>query len=55
MSFMLKRICFRFYICFKFRVKFKVEELSFVPLVTGILFVKLRLAGGGDFNAFSSK
>ena len=47
MTFMIKKKRF------KFEVDFEVEELSSVPLVSGALFVKVRLLDGGSFTQHS--
>ena len=39
---------------YKFHVTFDLEELSSVPFVSGILFVKIRLLEGG-FSAVSDR
>ena len=49
MSFMMKKKRF------KFLVKVEVEELSSVPFVSGILFIKLRQLDGGTFVDSSKK
>ena len=40
---------------YKFNVSLDVEELSSVPFVSGILFAKLRLLDGGNFNEQSDR
>ena len=40
---------------YKFNVSLVVEELSSVPFVSGILFAKLRLLDGGNFNEQSER
>ncbi|KAG8436586.1 hypothetical protein GDO86_007625 [Hymenochirus boettgeri] len=40
---------------FKFRVDFELDDLSSVPFVNGILFCKIRLLDGGNFNVESSR
>jgi len=49
MSFMMKKKRF------KFLVNLEVEELSNVPFVSGVLFVKLRLLDGGNFLDTSAR
>uniref|UniRef100_A0A7N8XWN7 Estrogen-induced osteoclastogenesis regulator 1b n=1 Tax=Mastacembelus armatus TaxID=205130 RepID=A0A7N8XWN7_9TELE len=49
MSFLLKKKKF------KFQVHFKLEELTAVPFVNGVLFCKIRLIDGGDFAILSSR
>jgi hypothetical protein len=40
---------------YKFQVNFTVEELSSVPFVSGVMFVKVRLLDGGSFSNLSSR
>ena len=40
---------------FKFQVNFELEELASVPLVSGMLFAKVRLMEGGSFTEFSTR
>lgn len=40
---------------FKFQVSFRLEELTAVPFVNGLLFCKIRLLDGGDFSCLSSR
>ncbi|XP_052229722.1 protein FAM102A-like isoform X2 [Dreissena polymorpha] len=40
---------------YKFHVTFELEELSSVPFVSGILFVKLRTLEGGHFSDVSER
>lgn len=40
---------------FRFQVTLELEELSSVPLVSGILFTKIRLLEGGTFTDFSPR
>lgn len=40
---------------YKFNVTFELEELSSVPFVSGILFVKLRTLEGGHFSDVSER
>lgn len=47
MSFMIKKKKY------KFQVDFLLEELSSVPFLKGILFSKIRLLDGGNFNEMS--
>lgn len=49
MSFMAKKKKF------KFDVKFEVEELSYVPFVSGALFAKVRLLDGGSFTECTNR
>lgn len=49
MSFMMKKKKY------KFQVNFIVEELSSVPFVNAVLFVKIRLLDGGTFTEISSR
>ncbi|XP_037835331.1 protein FAM102A isoform X2 [Kryptolebias marmoratus] len=49
MSFLLKKKKF------KFQVQFTLQELTAVPFVNGVLFCKIRLRDGGDFDTLSSR
>lgn len=40
---------------YKFNVNFKLDELSSVPFVSGILFAKVRLQDGGNYTHLSSR
>lgn len=40
---------------FKFDVNFKLNELSSVPFVSGVLFAKMRLLEGGSFTSYSTR
>lgn len=40
---------------FKFDVNFKLNELSSVPFVSGVLFAKMRLLEGGSFASYSTR
>lgn len=40
---------------FKFDVNFKLNQLSSVPFVSGVLFAKMRLLEGGNFTSFSTR
>ncbi|CAH1786845.1 unnamed protein product [Owenia fusiformis] len=40
---------------YKFQVNFCVDELSSVPYVNGIIFVKVRLLDGGSFTELSTR
>ncbi|XP_067057444.1 EEIG family member 2-like isoform X2 [Acropora muricata] len=40
---------------FKFDVNFKLNELSSVPFVSGVLFAKMRLLEGGSFAYYSTR
>lgn len=40
---------------FKFDVNFKLNQLTSVPFVSGVLFAKMRLLEGGNFTSFSTR
>lgn len=40
---------------FKFNVNFRLEELSSVPFISGLLFAKIRLLEGGSFLEQSTR
>lgn len=40
---------------FKFNVSFEVEELCQIPLVSGVLFVKVRQVDGGNYTQYSDR
>lgn len=40
---------------FKFDVNFRLNQLTSVPFVSGVLFAKMRLLEGGNFTSFSTR
>ena len=40
---------------YKFAVEVKLEELSSVPFINGLVFAKIRLVDGGSFNQTSPR
>ena len=40
---------------YKFQVELKLEELTAVPFTNAVLFAKVRLLEGGNFEAISTR